>query len=250
MAITLDELLGMNTKTRNDEQPIDRFPSYDDFARRTRSIQNDNRTSYNGFTSAPQSSGARSVEFLREHEAARPYTRPSQSEYQNYEYNLDSLRARRQAPVATTYVEPIAVEESVDTLYSYTRADKERPSDRELYDRLASSGNAVSVAKPVEREESTQKTSIFTHIKTKQSADTQKKARLNTKGKILLGVYVAVIILVAVLIIVNAGDLNNGSATTPSSSISGVVSADTNSSNIISVPEIEFNHGTHTFFIK
>ena len=251
MAITLDELLGMNTKTRNDEQPIDRFPSYDDFARRTRSFQSDDRTSYNGFTSAPQSSGARSVEFLREHEAARPYTRPSQNEYQNYDYNLDSLRNRRQAPVATTYVEPIAVEESVDTLYSYARADKDRPTDRELYDRLSSSGNLVSGAKPVEREERAQRTSVFTHVKTKQSsADTQKKARLNTKGKVLLGVYVAVIILVAVLIIVNAGDLNNGSATTPSSSISGVVSADTTSSNIISVPEILFNNGTHTFFIK
>ena len=250
MAITLDELLGMNTKTRNDEQPIDRFPSYDDFARRTRSFQSDDRTSYNGFTSAPQSSGARSVEFLREHEAARPYTRPSQNEYQNYDYNLDSLRNRRQAPVATTYVEPIAVEESVDTLYSYARADKDRPTDRELYDRLSSSGNLVSGAKPVEREECAQRTSVFTHVKTKQSSDTQKKARLNTKGKVLLGVYVAVIILVAVLIIVNAGDLNNGSATTPSSSISGVVSADTTSSNIISVPEIQFNNGTHTFFIK
>ena len=250
MAITLDELLGMNTKTRNDEQPIDRFPSYDDFARRTRSFQSDDRTSYNGFTSAPQSSGARSVEFLREHEAARPYTRPRQNEYQNYDYNLDSLRNRRQAPVATTYVEPIAVEESVDTLYSYARADKDRPTDRELYDRLSSSGNLVSGAKPVEREERAQRTSVFTHVKTKQSSDTQKKARLNTKGKVLLGVYVAVIILVAVLIIVNAGDLNNGSATTPSSSISGVVSADTTSSNIISVPEIQFNNGTHTFFIK
>lgn len=250
MAITLDELLGMNTKTRNDEQPIDRFPSYDDFARRTRSFQSDDRTSYNGFTSAPQSSGARSVEFLREHEAARPYTRPSQNEYQNYDYNLDSLRNRRQAPVATTYVEPIAVEESVDTLYSYARADKDRPTDRELYDRLSSSGNLVSGAKPVEREERAQRTSVFTRVKTKQSSDTQKKARLNTKGKVLLGVYVAVIILVAVLIIVNAGDLNNGSATTPSSSISGVVSADTTSSNIISVPEIQFNNGTHTFFIK
>ena len=250
MAITLDELLGMNTKTRNDEQPIDRFPSYDDFARRTRSFQSDDRTSYNGFTSAPQSSGARSVEFLREHEAARPYTRPSQNEYQNYDYNLDSLRNRRQAPVATTYVEPIAVEESVDTLYSYARADKDRPTDRELYDRLSSSGNLVSGAKPVEREERAQRTSVFTHVKTKQSSDTQKKARLNTKGKVLLGVYVAVIILVAVLIIVNAGDLNNGSATTPSSSISGVVSADTTSSNIISVPEIQFNNVTHTFFIK
>ena len=250
MAITLDELLGMNTKTRNDEQPIDRFPSYDDFARRTRSFQSDDRTSYNGFTSAPQSSGARSVEFLREHEAARPYTRPSQNEYQNYDYNLDSLRNRRQAPVATTYVEPIAVEESVDTLYSYARADKDRPTDRELYDRLSSSGNLVSGAKPVEREERAQRTSVFTRVKTKQSSDTQKKARLNTKGKVLLGVYVAVIILVAVLIIVNAGDLNNGSATTPSSSISGVVSADTTSSNIISVPEIQFNNGTHTIFIK
>ena len=249
MAITLDELLGMNTKTRNDEQPIDRFPSYDDFARRTRSYSNDERSSYNGFTSVPQSSSGRSVEFLREHEAARPYARPTQNEYQNFDYSFENLRTRREAPVAT-YVEPVQVEESVDTLYSYARADKERPSDRELYDRLASSGNAVSVAKPVEREESTQKTSIFTHIKTKQSADTQKKARLNTKGKILLGVYVAVIILVAVLIIVNAGDLNNGSATTPSSSISGVVSADTNSSNIIDVPEINFNYGTHTFQIK
>ena len=252
MAITLDELLGMNTKTRSDEQPIDRFPSYDDFSRRTRTV-NEDRTSYYGYNSAPQSSGARSVEFMREYEAARPYTRPSQNEYQNVDYSFDNLRTRREAaPVATTYVEPVRTEESVDTLYGYARADKDRPSDRELYDRLASTGSAIQVAQPQQREEKeSQRTSIFTHIKTKQNSDTQKKARLNTKGKILLGVYVAVIILVAVLIIVNAGELNNGSATTPSSSISGVVSADTNSSNIISVPEINFNYeGTHTFQIK
>ena len=250
MAITLDELLGMNTRTRNDEQSIESFPTFDDFSRRNRSPQNDSFNSYNGFTSAPQSSGVRSVEFVREYEASRPYTRPSQSEYQNYEYNFDSIRSRREAPVATTYVEPVRVEESVDTLYGYARADKERPSDRELYDRLASTGTAVRTAQPVEKEESVVRTSIFTHIKTKQQDETQKKARLNTKGKILLGVYIAVIILVAVLIIVNAGDLNNGSATTPSSSISGVVSADTNSSNIVEVPEINFNYGTHTYQIK
>ena len=250
MAITLDELLGMNTKTRNDEQPIDRFPSYDDFSRRTRAVQSEDYSSYNGFTSAPQSSGARSVEFMREHEAARPYTRPSQSEYQNYNYGFDTLRSRREVPVQATYVEPVRQEESVDTLYGYARADKDRPSDRELYDRLASSGSTASMAQPVEREESAPRTSIFTHIKTKQHSETQKKARLNTKGKILLGVYIAVIILVAVLIIVNAGDLNNGSATTPSSSISGVVSADANTSNIVEVPEINFNYGTHTIQIK
>ena len=250
MAITLDELLGMNTKTRNDEQPIDRFPSYDDFARRTRSYSNDERSSYNGFTSVPQSSSGRSVEFLREHEAARPYARPTQNEYQNFDYSFENLRTRREAPVAT-YVEPVQVEESVDTLYGYARADKDRPSDRELYDRLASTGTAVRPVETVREEKATaQRTSIFTHVKTRQHNDTEKKARLNTKGKILLGVYIAVILLVAVLIIVNAGDLNNGSATTPSSSISGVVSADTNSSNIIDVPEINFNYGTHTFQIK
>ena len=251
MAITLDELLGMNTKTRNDEQPIDRFPSYDDFARRTRSYSNDERSSYNGFTSVPQSSSGRSVEFMREHEAARPYTRPSQSEYQNFDYGFENLRTRREAPVATTYVEPIQVEESVDTLYAYARADKDRPSDRELFDRLASTGTALRPVETVAEEKATsQRTSIFTHIKTRQSNDTEKKAHLNTKGKILLGVYVAVIILVAVLIIVNAGALNNGSATTPSSSISGVVSADANSSNIADVPTINFNYGTHTIQIQ
>ncbi len=251
MAITLDELLGMNTKTRNDETPIDRFPSFDDFSRRTRTLQSDDRTSYNGFASTPQSSGARSVEFMREHEATRPYARPRQTEYQNYDYGFENLRARREAPIATTYVEPVRAEESVDTLYGYARADKERPSDRELYDRLAST-SAVSIAEPAikEEKESAQRTSIFTHIKTRQHSETQKRARLNAKGKILLGVYVAVIILVAVLIMVNAGSLNNGSATTPSSSISGVVSADTNSSNIVEVPEINFNYGTHTFQIK
>ena len=38
MAITLDELLGMNTKTRNDETPLDRFPSFDDFSRNAKEL--------------------------------------------------------------------------------------------------------------------------------------------------------------------------------------------------------------------
>lgn len=253
MAITLDELLGMNTRTRNDAEPMDRFPSYDDFTRRNRAYQNEERVSYNGYTPAPQSNGARSVEFMREYEATRPYARPMQSEYQNVDYNFDALRARREAQAVQTierpvYQAPARVEESVDSLYEYARQDKERPSDRELYDRL-SSGSAV--AAPVQRtEKAVERTSEFTHIKTKQRSEGQKKARLNTKGKILLGVYVAVIILVAVLIIVNAGDLNSGSATTPSSSISGVVTADANASNIAVAPEIEYNHGAFNFYIK
>ena len=253
MAITLDELLGMNTRTRNDAEPMDRFPSYDDFTRRNRAYQNEERVSYNGYTPAPQSNGARSVEFMREYEATRPYARPMQSEYQNVDYNFDALRARREAQAVQTierpvYVEPVQVEESVNTLYEYARQDKERPSDRELYDRLSST---EAVARPVQKtEKEVQRTSEFIHVKTKQKNDTQKKARLTTRGKILLGVYVAVIILVAVLIIVNAGDLNSGSATTPSSSISGVVSADANISNIVDVPEINYNHGAFNFHIK
>ncbi len=250
MAITLDELLGMNTKSRKDETVIDRFPSYDDFARRTRR-QSEEDSSFNTYIPAPRSNGARSVEFMREHEASRPYSRPMQSEYQNLDYGFEAMRARREAQAVQTierpvFAEPACQEESVNTLYEYARQDKERPSDRELYDRLASTSTAV--VRPTIQE--TQRTSEFSHIKTKQKSESQKKARLNTKGKILLGVYVAVIILVAVLIIVNAGDLNSGSATTPSSSISGVVNADANASNIAAVPEIEFNHGTYNFHIK
>ncbi len=250
MAITLDELLGMNTRTRNDDQPIERFPSYDDFSRRTRSFQNEERSSYNGFTPAPMSNSARSVEFMREHEAARPYTRPMQSEYQNFDYNFDAMRSRREAPVQTMErpvftAEPVREEENFN-LYEYARQDTERPSDRELYDRLASTS---TVAMPTQRVEK-QNRRVSEVAKPKYKSEEQKKARLNTKGKILLGVYVAVIILVAVLIIVNAGDLNSGSATTPSSSISGVVSADANASNIAEVPEIEYNHGTFNFYIK
>ena len=47
----------------------------------------------------------------------------------------------------------------------------------------------------------------------------KKRARLNTKGKIILGAYLAVITLVAVLIIVNASKINAGKAVTPSGSL-------------------------------
>lgn len=249
MAITLDELLGMNTRTKTDSEPMDRFPSYDDFVTRTRSRQNEDRPTYNGFNPAPQSNSARSVELLREYEATRPYSRPTQSEYQNFDYNIDNLRSRRQAQAVQTVERPVYVEpvqESVNTLYEYALQDTERPSDRELFDRLAS----TSAPLPAQKESTI--TSKFTPVKTKQKGDTQKKARLNTKGKILLGVYVAVIILVAVLIIVNAGDLNSGSATTPSSSISGVVTADatTNASHNLASTEINLNHGAFDFYIK
>ena len=250
MAITLDELLGMNTRAKTESEPMDRFPSYDDFVTRTRSRQNEDRPTYNGFNPAPQSNSARSVEFLREYEAARPYSRPTQSEYQNFDYNIDNLRSRREAQAVQTIERPVYVEpvqESANTLYEYALQDKERPSDRELFDRLASTN---TVARPMQKEETI--TSKFTAVKTKNRTETQKKGRLNTKGKILLGVYVAVIILVAVLIIVNAGDLNSGSATTPSSSISGVVTADatTNASHNIASTEINFNHGAFDFYIK
>lgn len=250
MAITLDELLGMNTRTKTDSEPMDRFPSYDDFVTRTRSRQNEDRPAYNGFNPAPQSNSARSVEFMREYEASRPYSRPTRNEYQNFDYNIDNLRSRREAQAVQTIERPVYVEpvqESANTLYEYALQDKERPSDRELFDRLASTS---AVSQPAQKEETI--TSKFTAIKTKHKSDTQKKARLNTKGKILLGVYVAVIILVAVLIIVNAGDLNSGSATTPSSSISGVVTADatTNASHNLTSSQIDFNHGAFNFYIK
>lgn len=55
--------------------------------------------------------------------------------------------------------------------------------------------------------------------KRKTSANKKQRARLNTKGKIILGVYLAVIALVASLIIVNATKINQGKAVTPTSEV-------------------------------
>lgn len=69
--------------------------------------------------------------------------------------------------------------------------------------------------------QSVQRTGLFARKaqKTQDVSEQKQRARLNTKGKIILGVYLAVIALVASLIIVNATKINQGKAVTPASEV-------------------------------
>ena len=103
MAITLDELLGRNTREAT-QNNVTGFPSYEDFkSSRTNQqasyqpVQNNAR--YN-FDMAPARE-VRSTESVRNYEAARPYVAPQSSEYQTRDYPFyDNLQQRAQyAPV-------------------------------------------------------------------------------------------------------------------------------------------------------
>lgn len=242
MAITLDELLGRNTQSVAQQNSVERFPSYEDFksSRNTYAQQTEPQNARYNFDMAP-AQAPRSVESVRSYEATRPYVAPQSSEYQTREYPFyDNLRANApaqpvqySAPVQydqTAYVEPMQYQAPVQTrvaqpenFYEFTAHDAERLSDQELYNRLAGTsqnGPAFQDAQVAQKAH----TSLFARRaqRTQDTTEERQRGRLNTKGKIILGVYLAVIALVASLIIVNATKINAGKAVTPTSKV-GVV---------------------------
>ncbi len=265
MAITLDELLGRNTRTANDET-IERFPSYEDFSSRTRSQEPSyDQQERQNFT-VRQYSVPRTPEQEREYAASRPYVAPRSNEYQAGSYDIyDVVQNRRGARAA----EPIAQNAEQDygyanyqayanpayqtaerrqNLYEFTRNDHDRLSDDELYEKLSSTSApsatafAQRAAAPVKRASSSaQRTSEFSAVKPAYKSQSAKKSRLNTKGKILLAVYVAVIVLVAVLVIINARDINKGDAVTPTSSV-GAYASTVIESNSAEIDVIQYGY--------
>lgn len=178
----------------------------------------------------------RSVESVRNYEANRPYVAPQSSEYQTQEYPFyENLRADRavqqpmqyQAPVQTyeqpQYMQMPVAQPAQESYYEFTANDSERLSEQELYDRL--NYTSANVA-----QEQKTRTSIFARKaeKTQDVSEQKQRARLNTKGKIILGVYLAVIALVASLIIVNATRINEGKAVTPASNVKSVATQNAN----------------------
>ena len=251
MAITLDELLGRNTQSVN-QGSVESFPSYEDFKSSRNAYARQNQTEpvrYN-FDLAP-AQAPRSVESVRTYEATRPYVAPQSSEYQTREYPFyDNLRAgapvqpvQYQAPVQyaqTQYAQPVQYQAPAQTaapesFYEFTAHDTERLSEQELYDRLAH----TSADGPVFGEAAQQRprTSLFARRaqKTQDTTEERQRGRLNTKGKIILGVYLAVIALVASLIIVNATKINSGKAVTPTSKVGIIQTHDTNNADSLGI---------------
>ncbi len=239
MAITLDELLGRNTREATQNSATS-FPSYEDFktSRINQTPSQPVQSARYNFDIAPARE-IRSAESVRNYEAARPYVAPQSSEYQTREYPFyDSLQQRAQyaptqyqpteyqAPVQTydqvQYAEPqVQQMPSHQGFYEFTAQDSERASDQELYARLAHSNNANAPVFEDSAVQSSARTGLFARKaqKTQDMTEQKQRARLNTKGKVILGVYLAVIALVASLIIVNATKINQGKAVTPTSEV-------------------------------
>lgn len=234
MAITLDELLGRNTQSVS-RNSVENFPSYEEFnASRNQNysapqpVQDNVR--YNFDTVVPVRE-VRSEESVRAYEASRPYVTPQNSEYQTREYafydNLNAQRAQHSQPiyVPVKKYDPVAktmvqyAQPQQQSFYEFNAQDSERLSNEELYGKLSYTHQAST---PVFEEQATkQRTSVFARRaqKVEDATEAKQRGKLNTKGKIILGVYIAVIALVASLIIVNATKINQGKAVTPSSSI-------------------------------
>ena len=238
MAITLDELLGRNTREVASGS-VESFPSYEDFktsrANQYAQAQPVQNSRYN-FDMAPARE-VRSTESVKNYEASRPYVAPQAVEYQQREYPFyDSLQQRaqytpvqyqEQAPVQTyeqvQYAEP-QVRQSAPAhqgFYEFTAQDTDRASDQELYARLAHTEMSNTPVFEDSAQQAVGRTGLFARKaqKTQNVSEQKQRARLNTKGKIILGVYLAVIALVASLIIVNATKINQGKAVTPTSQI-------------------------------
>jgi hypothetical protein len=114
------------------------------------------------------------------------------------------------------------------SLYQFTANDFDRLSDNELFEKLSHTNGGrrplfdrVSAGSASAAVGSVQAGSFASARETLAQKTEKKRAKLNTKGKIILAAYIAVIVTVAVLIIVNAGSINKGTAKVPSSSLNG-----------------------------
>lgn len=221
MAITLDELLGKTNQTP--QETYDRFPSYEEFhAQRTGTREMATEAPRYDFEVRPME--MRSEEAVRNYNASQSYVAPRSNEFEKRDYpfyqNLEqgTMPRRSYSPYTEDYAQP-----SVQNLYDYTRQDKDRLSDEELLQRLEHTDvsrrpifdrSSEAVAQPA-------RLNIFKRSaqKTEAVQGEKKRARLNTKGKIILGAYLAVVALVAVLIIVNASKINAGKAVTPTGAL-------------------------------
>ncbi|MBO4554783.1 MAG: hypothetical protein J5713_03285 [Clostridia bacterium] len=203
MAITLDELLGKNTQ-QTEGTSYDRFPSYEEFhAQRTQPKEmTQDRYDFDVRNDASFTSYAPN------------YTQNGFGQYGNPERNNFV-----QDSYAQTYAEPY----SPTDLYDFTRRDKDRLSDAELLEKLEHTDVSRRPIFDRAAEQTVQPAKLGFFQRKAQKAEAvqgeKKRARLNTKGKIILGAYFAVIALVAVLIIVNASKINAGKAVTPSSNL-------------------------------
>ncbi len=222
MATTFEELLGRSTRSQSSER-YDSFPSFDEFTNRNKfSANNAPKSPYANETATPydnrfQDADALRYDFAQESQPVN-YNIYGMTQEQVANYQAQSAFVPTQRFVAPTQVRP--VEEKKNDFYQYAISDMDISVAAPSYEKQLGYTHSSRVEDGVEVKE---RLSVFTPVKSDYKKKTSKRAKINTKGKILFAVFFAIVVLVTSLIVVNAGDLNRGTATTPSSSVSGVV---------------------------
>lgn len=243
MAITLDELLGRNTQTV--QSGVERFPSYEEFqsTRGTTQSRMNNGSDYRYNYDVAPAQAVRSAESVRDYEATRPYVAPQSSEYQTREYPFyENIRQRRenayqqpisqmpmqqmqqpmqQMPMDMTQAPVMPQQPQQMPQYDYNQYAQTRQTPQSLYEFTAQDCDRLSEAELYNKLAHTEQEDQNVYARSEQKEETARKAhsRLNTKGKVIVGLYLAVIALVVTLIAVNASKINSGDAVTPSSHI-------------------------------
>ncbi len=185
MAITLDELLGRNTT----EQSIDNFPSYEEFS----SARN-----VNGYSSNRNDNYVPTQNFgyTQRDYAASVQSLPS---YDEDVYGGEFSRPRQQS------------------FYDYVARSNSSINDAELYERLSRTHENMRPVFDRSNAATAERKGLFTHSAQVTGAQQKVRGRLNTKGKIILGSFLAVVVTVMSLIIAFAGKINSGTAVVPAS---------------------------------
>ena len=239
MAMTIDDVLGKNVQQVNNR--ISEFPSYAEFSSRSYNAQPTVQASpvndYDYFAQRPYTQPM-NVQQVKDYTASQVYSVPQQREYVQQQRNINDIIDQYVANQQNEKLDEPDV--SLDnefsprygkeeykplSLFEFTQRDNDRLSNGELDAKLGYSSNsqltmafngevAPVVSRPIIRREKKQSrlAQKFAQIKAQKE---QKQRKLGLKGKILIGVYVAVIVAVVILIGVNAKKINTGSALVP-----------------------------------
>lgn len=192
--MTLDELLGKETETETQQPQVSTgFMSYEEFRARS-----------NGGYARTQN------DYMR---GADTYT-------QNRAYSMPE-----KLPEQREYAEDLVRPSRPQSFYEYVARQKNTASDEELFNRLSQSNGSL---RPVfDQSASAQSEAVFQDSK---SAHKQ-RSRLNLKGKIILGVFLAFVVTAVSLVIGFAGKINSGTAVVPASNANATAIVSTQTSN-------------------
>lgn len=178
----------------NQTQTSERFPSYEEFASsRNRSLM---RNDYDN--------------------------RDAMDSYMQFNYNQTTALPLPREEYQEDIVRPSLRNQN---FYEYVARQNKETTDADLYARLARTNESL---RPVFNREqnSAQMTAAFEEAKAEQ----KRRGRLNLKGKLIVGTFLALVVTTVSLIIAYAGRINSGTAVTPASNEAAIVS--TQSANI------------------